>query len=180
MDTMDKDTVCVNLNSLAAEQVKQCYGELGWQVCGERKKKFNKNVVQVKFCRPHFINFKDELLLLQVRIDIEFNQMGKIAANRLRRSALSGAAFGAVSLLFFAWSALLFTVFSSGAASVILAAAACLFGVCSAVAGGLFSYKFFKVDTVESERLIACNLNRLRRLCESAKLLRTGGRYGCE
>lgn len=148
MNTFETDTIYVNLNSGAAESVKQYYADLGWQVSGERKKRLRKNFIQVAFSRPHGIADKDELLLLQVRLDIALNRMGKISAGRKSRAVWAGTCLGLAALVFFLQGALLFTLFTVGTATAVFGGLALLFGVMTAVSGGVIAAKLYRADGI--------------------------------
>lgn len=145
MDTTEMDTVYVNVNGSAAAHVKECYGDLGWQVSGERKKKLPKSFIQVAFTRPRSLKCRDELLLLQVRLDIALNQMGKSLSSRKKHAVFAGLCLGVAALIFFVQGVLLF-VFFTDVASLVCGSLACLFGVLSVVSCGLVSNSLYKAD----------------------------------
>lgn len=171
MATEERDTVFVNLNGSAAEHVKECYGDLGWQVNGERSKKRRKSSVQVEFCRPHSIPDKDELILLQVRLDVTLNAIGKIAKSRRRRAAATGVCLGLAALLFIGLGAVIICMFS-GAVAAVLGGLSCLFGVITAIFGGISAAKIYRLDCYKCSVEIDKKMEYIDEICQRARMVR--------
>ncbi len=80
MNIFDSDFISIKGKKQAAEHIIGCYGKFGWKLVEQKDDKIYGDVTHMTFMRPHFIKNKDELQLLQVRLEIAYNNMGKFSA----------------------------------------------------------------------------------------------------
>lgn len=60
------------------------YRNLGWELVSSVSNNRYKNIMNLTFVRPHVIENKDELKLLQVDIESTLNKMGRLEKNKCR------------------------------------------------------------------------------------------------
>ncbi len=86
----DRLFVTVKLNKL--EEPEKCYDALGWE-CVE-KKTVRGGRVQINYRRPHRVENKDELQLLQVYLEAALNEEGKMDSRSMPHTAAVGIITG--------------------------------------------------------------------------------------
>lgn len=171
MDGWERDKISLNLRREAAEHVEECYRDLGWQVDGVREDKSDEGMLTVDFFRPHKIDNKDELQLLQVRLDIALNDIGKNVARRSLRAMWTGLVLGIATLAFLLQGVMMLVLFS-GAAAIAFGVIACACGVACGALCTVFTVKLYKIDCAKSERYIEVKTGEIGEICARAKFLR--------
>jgi len=86
----DRLFVTVKLNKL--EEPEKCYDALGWECVG--KKNVRGGRVQINYRRPHRVENKDELQLLQVYLEAALNEEGKLDTRSMPLTAAVGVITG--------------------------------------------------------------------------------------
>ncbi len=171
MSLCDNDFINLKVRSDAAEYLKDWYGDFGWKLVSEKKTRVGKRFRHLGFSRPHYIADKDELQLLQVRLEVALNGIGTIKAQS-RRSALAlGLWTAALSLLIIAEGVILATLFGGVfplAAGIVTA----LLGVGGAAGGGVLCHRVYIGDKIECEKLIEEEIARVEKLRSRAVALR--------
>ena len=167
----ENDTVHLQSKKSAAETIKPGYADLGWRLINEREDGAYSDVVHLSFSRPHAIQNKDGLQLLQVRMDIAFNNMGDIVAKSKRRATYCGL-FAAFSALFFTIEGAMLLAFYIGALSVALGAVSFAFAAASVGVGVLICVKIYKNDCAECKLKIEEEVKKFERLRRAARKLR--------
>ncbi len=79
-DYMNYDSLSVAVKENIAAEMKDWYGAFGWKITNEYNDKLYVDIVHMDFIRPHKIENKDRLQLLQVRFEMTANVIAK--ANR--------------------------------------------------------------------------------------------------
>lgn len=172
MNLFESDTITVTGKKQAADDIIKCYGDFGWRLTENKEDRLYADIKHMTFTRPHFIESKDELQLLQVRLEIAFNSMGKLARKINNRAALL------VTLVFFITAAFVcggvFLILYGGLVPVISGAVICALGAAVAAAGGISANRVYKKDKVKYTYLIENELQKIENLCNRAKELRGG------
>lgn len=164
------DVINVTGNKQAAESIIQRYGDFGWKLTENRQDKLYADTVHMTFTRPHFIKNKDELQLLQVRLEIAYNNTGKLAWKCRHCAALIVAL---VTLLVAAYIVGgVFLVLNGGLYPIIFGAVSFALGAALAASGGIYAGKIYKRDVKKYTVLIKKELDKIDGLCAQAKALR--------
>jgi len=74
------------------------YKALGWQDIRAEEDEAYYDIVHISLRRPHKIEHKDELQLMQVHLEAAWNTIGKYSRRHCPKAAAFGIIFGAVSL----------------------------------------------------------------------------------
>lgn len=170
MNIMDEDVLRIRVNRRATGYVRECYADFGWEAVKEKTSRFTKSLC-VWYRRPHFIPNKDELQLLQVRLESALNNTGKILVDKHKRAFWYGVLFAVAAILFFTEAGLMFA-FYRGATAIALGCVSVLFGFLSLFVGRLFSRRIYLEDCKESKRLLAEQFKIMRELRARALELR--------
>ncbi|MCD8309032.1 MAG: hypothetical protein LUD19_04175 [Clostridia bacterium] len=76
-DYMNEDSLSVAVKADVAEEMKKWYSAFGWTLTEEQPDKVYIDLVHMKFARPHKIENKDRLQLLQVRFEMMLNLISR-------------------------------------------------------------------------------------------------------
>jgi len=153
VNIMEEDVLRIRVNRRATGYVRECYADFGWETVKEKTSRFTKSLC-VWYRRPHFIPHKDELQLLQVRLESALNNTGKILVGRRTRAFLYGLLFALAAVLFFVGAGLLFSFYRGGLA-IVFGCISVFFGLAACVAGKIISQKAYRADVRESKILLA-------------------------
>lgn len=173
--TFENDTISVKSKRSASEHIIGCYSDFGWTLEKKEDDKLYDNIIHLTFTRPHFIENRDELQLLQVRLEIAYNAMGTLSAKIPRRASLFGILFGLLALCYTALGVLMF-VLVAGTLPVIFGVLSCAVAIVFGVSGAVVVRKTYKRDSGKYRLLIEEQVKRIEELCISARALR--GEYG--
>ena len=171
----ENDTISVKSKRSASEHIIRCYSDFGWTLGKKEDDKLYDNIIHLTFTRPHFIVNRDELQLLQVRLEIAYNAMGRLSAKIPRRAVLFGILFGVLALCYIALGVLMFALVS-GTVPVIFGVLSCAVATVFGVSGVISAQKAYKKDREKYTLLIGGQVQRIDALCSSARALR--GDYG--
>ncbi len=161
MDLTEQDVINLTVKRKAAGYIETCYGDFGWVKTGEGKC-WRRDKLKMSFARPHFIAFKDELQLLQVRLEIAFNDTAKIRSATYSRAASIGIGFGLLALVLAVEGIMLLLMFSGLAA--VMFGALCWVAAAGCIIGGIFLCRtVIKIDRADGEKL---NLQELKEIAE--------------
>ena len=93
----DYDYIALDVKRAKAERFRRCCEDFGWEQVGRRADRRYADIVHLRFRRPHAVPAKDALQLLQVRLELAWNAVGRA------ESALAARTLAALlCLLFFA------------------------------------------------------------------------------
>ncbi len=173
MDLFDNDFLSVTGKRQASEHVIKRYGDFGWKLIEKKDDRFYGDTVHMSFRRPHFIKNKDELQLLQVRLEIAYNNTGKLARKINTRAALSVIATTLVAAAFIVGG--VFMILNGVLLPIIFGSMACAFGLAAAAFGGICAKRIRKKDKAKYGRLIDAEVEKIEELCRRAREL--GGEY---
>ena len=167
----EDDTISVKSKRQAAEHIIERYGHFGWTLTDKTDDKLYENIVHLTFSRPHSIENRDELQLLQVRLEIAYNAMGHLSAKIPARATLLSILFGLLALGYIAVGILMFLLLS-GTVSVILGVFLCATASAFAAAGVFVVRRVYKKDSEKYSALIGEQVQKIEELCAAAKSLR--------
>lgn len=171
MDLFEKDFISVKGKKQAAEQIIARYGDFGWELVERYDDKLYCDITHMSFTRPHLIENKDELQLLQVRLEIAFNNTGKYAQKAKSRALIFGNIFGLLAAAFAVCGVVLFLLVE-GVLPIVFGSIMCFFGVVIGVAGGIVGYLMYKKDKRKYALLIQEEVKKIDGLCLTARALR--------
>lgn len=85
------DELAVAVKADAAEDIKNAYCTLGWQLKDEYGDNSYRDIIHMDFARPHLIEGKDRLQLLQVRYEVNLNFIARAHRRVGARAAVLAA-----------------------------------------------------------------------------------------
>ncbi|MCD8373443.1 MAG: hypothetical protein LUD27_09125 [Clostridia bacterium] len=89
---MSFDSLSIAVKAGAAEDMKTWYGAFGWNVEKEYGDKIYGDIVHMDFTRPHKIEHKDRLQLLQVRFEMLINLIARAGRRGNVKTGVTAAA----------------------------------------------------------------------------------------
>jgi len=92
----DRLFVTVKLNKL--DELEECYRALGWECVDSRDDSVYRGRVHLVYRRPHRIENKDKLQLLQVYLESALNDEGRLESRAMPLTAATGIITGFVTL----------------------------------------------------------------------------------
>lgn len=91
------DKITIYAKKTKTEEIINHYKVFGWEVVEEVENNRYEDIVDLTFCRPHKIENKDELQLLQIYMEERLNEIAKIERNKNAKTTSFGLCFGVVS-----------------------------------------------------------------------------------
>ena len=171
MNIFEEDTISVKSKKQAAEHIERRYGDFGWTLTRKEDDGLYEDVTHMTFTRPHFLENRDELQLLQVRLEIAYNNMGKLSLKSRLRASLYTSLFGLLCAAFAAGGVVLILLIE-GLMPIIFGSLLCAVGVAAGVFGGVLSHRVYKKDKKKYGLLIEEQLETIESLCKKARALR--------
>ncbi|MDE7440330.1 MAG: hypothetical protein K2N23_07480 [Clostridia bacterium] len=170
MNLFENDTITVTGKKQASEHIIGRYENFGWQLTEKKEDKRYDDTVHMTFTRPHSIENKDKLQLLQVRLEIAYNNTGKLAQKIGSQATLIASLFALVAIAFIAGG--VYLILTRGLLPIIFGAVACAGGAFFATVGGVLAARVYKKDKQKYTRLIENEVQKIEDLCAQAKQLR--------
>lgn len=170
MDLFDNDFITVTGKKQASEHIIKRYGDFGWKLTETKEDKLYGDILHMSFTRPHAIKNKDELQLLQVRLEIAYNNTGKLARKSSHRTLLLATLTVLIVTAFIVGG--VFMILNGGLLPIIFGSVACALGAVMALAGGISASRILKKDKAKYARLIDREAEKIDELCNRAKALR--------
>ena len=172
MNIFENDTISVRSKKQAAEHIERRYGDFGWTLTGKEDDRLYEDVTHMTFTRPHFIKNRDGLQLLQVRLEIAYNNTGKLSSKSKFRTTLFSCLFALLCAALIAGGVAL-VLLLEGLLPVIFGSVLCAAGVAAGVIGGLVCHRVYKNDKKKYALLIEEQLKIIEELCRKARELRS-------
>lgn len=127
-DIKNYDYLCITAKSDSVDGIIASYKTLGWQLIEVREDKQYIDLDVIDFMRPHKIENKDRLQLLQVRLETALNKVGEARHKKHRKSAVIGLTGGIIGCTAIALGILFFFMqgddmllkIASGIASIVI------------------------------------------------------------
>lgn len=173
MDENERDKITVSVKNPAAENAKHCYAAFGWTLEQDAEDDKYGDVRTLHFSRPHFLPHKDELQLLQVRLEIALNNVGFYDAKKNSRATVCGLLFAFLAAALLAVGIWLLRAFSGATYTVcgiLLLAVAAAVVTCNSV----LMHRIRQHDEVRCNALIQAEKQKIALLCVRAEELRKG------
>lgn len=172
-DFYEYDTLNVQVKKERQTLTDECYKTLGWEKVSEEEDKMYADTNELKFVRPHKLKNKDELQLLQVHLEYELNNLGKLEQTKFLKTLLL-ASIGSLLFIFFACAGIVGVVRSFNSAIRVL----CWILICVSIAVAIITIVSSK-NTHSKEKLKfdkqkADTHKKIDEICVRAKNLRGG------
>lgn len=171
MELFENDYISITGKKAAAEHIEKCYGDFGWSLKEKKDDKLYGDTVHMTFSRPHCIAGKDELQLLQVRLEIAYNKTGKYNEKK-KYGALICGNFYLFAALIFICCGVCFIIFDRNLFTVIAASILFAIGAATLILGAIVAAGVYKHDKRKYELLIDAVTEEIDELCAKAKKLR--------
>lgn len=144
------DKLSVVINSSVAEDILPCYKALGWKLASRRQDKLYHNTEHFDFYRPHKIESKDRLQLLQVYMEETVNYLAQKAKIMHLKSVLTCVGLVFVTIALIVGGAILLTSVKN---LVILGIVLCVFGLINAVTLAFLTRKLYLNEEVSFAKI---------------------------
>ncbi len=171
---MNEDVIRIKVRKDAAEYLTECYGDFGWRLKREEPARIGKKTAHLTFSRPHYIADKDDLQLLQVRLEAALNNTGIIAAAKFHKAIFTAISLALLSALFAAAGCLLLTVYENlyftalGIICLVCAAA-------SVISCIIVTKRVYMRDKSDSKALVEQQSEKIEQIRSHARKLRGVG-----
>ena len=99
-DYMNYDSLTIYVKHQKKDEIIEYYKILGYTLCEVQENKRYEDIVDLTFTRPHKIENKDELQLLQVYMEEKLNEMAKLEKHKNSKTTIFGLCFGSFAILF--------------------------------------------------------------------------------
>lgn len=104
IDFNNFDTLNLFVKKTKKQDVIHNYTKLGWKLLKEKENSKYEDIVDLAFVRPHFLQNKDQLQLMQVYLEDNLNEIAKLERNKYSKTTGLGLFLGSVALLLFCWA----------------------------------------------------------------------------
>lgn len=96
----DFDTLKLFVKKDKYEEIVSNYKTFGWELAEKKENNKYEDIFDLTFERPHKIENKDELQLMQVYMEEKLNNLAKLERNKHPKTTSYGLIFGTFGLLF--------------------------------------------------------------------------------
>lgn len=171
-DYKNFDKITLFVKSHKVEQIIEYYKILGWTLVEQTSNKNYGDLTDLVFCRPHKIENKDELQLLQVYLEDRLNAQGKIEKEKHSKTLGFGLCFGTLGFLFLLFGILIcLKILNVGLAFGI---SFCSLAFVLFVSGSIFLPKLFKKEKIIFAKLQTKINQDLQNICQRINNLKGG------
>lgn len=171
---MNEDVIRIKVRKDAAEYLTECYGDFGWSLKSEEPARIGKKTAHLTFSRPHYIADKDDLQLLQVRLEAALNNTGIIAAAKFHRAIFAAISLTLLAALFTAAGCLLLTIYE-GLLFTALGIICSVCAVCAAISAVVVTKRVYRRDLDDSKALVAQQSEKIEEIRSRARIIRGAG-----
>ena len=169
--TLDKLTMYVKKSKV--DHIVQQYSAFGWDVVDQTENKKYEDIVDITFSRPHTIQNKDHLQLLQVYMEDGLNRMGKLENNKYPVTISLGLCAGVLGLLMLVLGGL----FAFSILPVLGIIGGCIMaflGLALLILGSIAIPKVFRKEVRKYQKMHAILEREIKDIVKEAKALRGG------
>jgi len=169
----DYDTLTLYVKKLKASEIIDSYKTFGWVLTSEVENSKYEDIVDLSFERPHKIENKDELQLMQVYMEEKLNNIGKLEIHKHSRSSAFGLFFGIIGLFLMIFGSILcfdFLLPKELILGIVLLSVGFIFGVITAIC----LPKIIKFENKHYEEIYAKLEDELTSICKKAEYLYGG------
>lgn len=168
-DYKNFDRISLFVKSKKVEKIIEYYKIFGWEVESQTHNKHYADLTDLVFCRPHKIQNKDELQLLQVYLENKLNTEGKNEKDRHIKSKCLILTFGVLGFLFLLLGTLIcLNIFEIGLGFGI---SFCTLALVLLVVGIIFLPKLFKKEKIILAQKQTKVNQEIQEICDRAKNL---------
>lgn len=100
-DYQNYDYLSITLQTEKTDEMIDVYHKFGWEVVSKLKNRDYENLYYITLKRPHFIDNKDELQYLQVRMEESVNKLAIEKSRKNLKSILFGSLLGLLTVFLF-------------------------------------------------------------------------------
>lgn len=132
----DFDTLTLYVKKSKSKDIISNYQKFGWVLVSQTENSRYEDIEDIMLERPHFVENKDELQLLQVYMEEKLNAIGKLERNKYPKTTSFGLIFGVFGLALLILSALFaFHVLNGSnlALNIVMASVGILFLISTAI-----------------------------------------------
>lgn len=164
------DYLYAAIKKRSSVRLKDCYGAFGWEVLSRAEDDRYDDVLNVAFRRPHAIEHKDELQLIQVYMESALNDLGKTEryAHKKTFFAVLGACLFTMGLIA---AGICLLLFFNGTPSLICSVVAFSLAVSAAVTLGILSHKLYKREDEVAKEKAKRAIDEIGDICKRAAAL---------
>ncbi|MBQ7327874.1 MAG: hypothetical protein IJX00_02805 [Clostridia bacterium] len=126
----DKDNLHLYAKKSKLNLVEECYESLGWQKTAQEENKRYEDLVDLSFERPHKINNKDDLQLLQIHMEHHLNKLGRIERRKYFKSLIFGVSLCILGLYMLLSGVLMLACLHYKPTFLALGVGACVVSLC--------------------------------------------------
>lgn len=171
MELFENDYISITGKKAAAEHIEKCYGDFGWSLKEKKDDKLYGDTVHMTFSRPHNMPDKDELQLLQVRLEIAYNKTGKYNEKKKYGALICGNFYLFAALICICCGVCLM-VFEKNLVTILSGSFLFAIAVAVIVFGAVVASDVYKRDRQKYDLLIDEVMEEIDELCAKAKKLR--------
>lgn len=166
----EKDNLYIYVKKDKKELIEKCYKSLGWQKVAEQENEKYEDTINLNYSRPHQIKNKDALQLLQVYVEADLNEIGKIEKYKHTKTLSLGFTVGVLSaaLLFIG---ILYLFYVKELSSIILCAGLISLGVLCGIFTIINCRKLFKKENELFNKKLKSLNNSINDICEQSNKL---------
>lgn len=165
----DKDILHLYAKKNKLDIVEECYESLGWQKTAQEENKRYEDLVDLSFERPHKINNKDDLQLLQIYMEHDLNRLAKIERRKYLKSLMFGVGFGLLGLYLVLTGVLMLIGLYEVSTYLALGVGACVVGLCILALTVYVSKHLVAREKKDFEEETVLLNNRLQEMKEKAR-----------
>ncbi|MBE7074935.1 MAG: hypothetical protein E7376_03050 [Clostridiales bacterium] len=95
----ENDNLQIFVKKDKKDLIENCYNSLGWTKTKEQDNEKYEDTINLTYTRPHKIKNKDALQLLQVHVEHNLNELGKLEKNKHAKTTALGFSLGALAIV---------------------------------------------------------------------------------
>lgn len=170
---METDTLSLFVKKERKESVIKSYECFGWEVAVEQQSARYENVLEIKFIRPHFIKNKDDLQFMQVNMERDLNNIGKLDKQKHQKSTIISLTLIPLWLIVIALNVLAI-IKLNGAMQIITGVVLSLISIFLVVNIPILLIKTIKKEKLRYREKYKELKDSVKELCERAQVLLGG------
>lgn len=173
-DFNNYDTLNLFVKKSKHQDVIKTYKTLGWKLIDEKENNKYGDIVDLTFLRPHTLQNKDELQLMQVYVEDNLNEIAKLERNKHSKTTGLGLFLGFITLVLLALGIYLI-VTNISTLNLIFGITLTISSIVSCVLELIFLPKLFKKESLTFNSKVL-QLNKQIEDIENKSTLLLGGK----
>lgn len=165
IDYKNYDNLKLFVKKNKLDEIINYYNLLGWKLYHKEDNKKYEDLINLSLIRPHKIENKDQLQLLQVHLDETLNEQAKAKKHKHSLSTSLALFFGPLGFTFLALGILSALKVLNLFSFVVSIVVGCI-GILSLVLGIIFVPKIVKKENIKYTKLDATYKQNLKEICE--------------